>query len=93
MKNINTVYETVIAKAVKEAGINENEKYNVIITGIEGSIVNFVIDTEWNKVTCYADIISEEVVGIMAEAKMVEEILWGPASVVAAASANSLKAA
>ena len=93
MKNINTAYETVIAKAVKEAGINENEKYNVILTGNEGRIVNFVIDTEWNKVTCYADIISEEVVGIMAEAKMVEEILWGPSSVVAAASANSFRAA
>jgi hypothetical protein len=93
MKNTIKAYEAVIAKAVKEAGINENEKYNVTITGIEGSLISFVIDTEWNKVTCYADTDTKEVVGIMAEAKMIEEILWGPASVVAAASANSRKAA
>ena len=93
MKNINTAYETVIAKAVKEAGINENEKYNVIITGNEGRNVNILIDTERNKVTTYTNTISEEVDSIMAEAKMVEEILWGPSSVVAAASANSFRAA
>ena len=93
MKNINTAYEAVITKAVKEAGIKENEKFNVNITEIEGSLISFELDTEWNKVTCYADIDTEEVLGIMAEAKTVEEILWGPASVVAAASANSFKAA
>ena len=93
MKNINTAYETVIAMAVKEAGIKEGEKYSVTVTGSENSIVAFEIDTEWSKATCYADTDTNEVVGIMSEAKTIEEILWGPASAVAAAGTRALKAA
>ena len=93
MKNISTAYETVIAKAIMEAGIRENENYSVRITGIENSILGFEIETEWNRVTCYADTETNEVVGIMGEAKTVDEILWGPASVVAAAGRNATKAA
>ena len=93
MKNINTAYETVIAKAVKEAGIREDEKFSVTVTGIENSIVAFEIETKWNKVTCYADTDTNEVVGMIAEAKSIEEILWRPASAVAAAGRKSTKAA
>ena len=93
MKNINTAYETVIAKAVKEAGIREDEKFSVTVTGIENSIVAFEIETEWNKVTCFTDMDTNEVVGLMAEAKTIKEILWGPTSAVAASGRSSVKAA
>jgi len=93
MKNINTAYETVITKAAMEAGIKANENYSVIISSIEGSLICFELETEWNRVTCYADTNTNEVLGIMAEAKTIEEILWGPASVVAAAGSGSVKAA
>ncbi len=93
MKNINTAYETVIAMAVKEAGIREDEKFTVTVTGIENSIVAFEIETEWNKVTCFADTDTNEVVGMMAEAKTIEEILWGSASAVSASGRSSVKAA
>ena len=93
MKNINTAYETVIAKAVKEAGIREDENYIVRIGNIKNGILGFEIETEWNRVTCFADTDTNEVVGIMAEAKTIEEILWGPASAVAAAGRKTIKAA
>ena len=93
MKNINTAYETVIAKAVKEARISENDKYSVVITGFENGILGFEIETEWNKVSCFADTESNEVVGLMAEAKTIDEILWGPSSVVAFAGRKAGKAA
>ena len=93
MKNINAAYKTVIAKAVKEAGIREDEKFIVTVTGIENSIVAFEIETEWNRVTCFADTDTNEVVGMMAEAKTIEEILWGSANAVTAAGRSTVKAA
>ena len=93
MKNINAAYKTVIAKAVKEAGIREDEKFIVTVTGIENSIAAFEIETEWNRITCFADTDTNEVVGMMAEAKTIEEILWGSANAVTAAGRSTVKAA
>ena len=58
MKTINTVNAAIIAKAAAEAGIRENEMYNVRIISPEGSIPELVLDTEWNMITCYIDTVS-----------------------------------
>ena len=75
MKTINTVNAAVIAKAAAEAGIKANETYKAYIVSIEGSLAEIVIDTEWNTVTCYADVETGEVLGIMAEAKSSDELI------------------
>lgn len=75
MKTINTVNANVIAKAAAEAGIRENEKYNVHLISIEGDLAEMVLETEWNLVTCYADVSTEEILGIMAEAKSSDDLI------------------
>ena len=75
MKTINTVNTAVIAKAAAEAGISANEASKAYIVSIEGSLAEIVIETEWNTVTCYADVDTAEVLGIMAEAKSSDELL------------------
>ncbi len=75
MRTINTVNAAVIAKAAAEAGIKANETYRAYIASIEGSLAEIVIETEWNTVTCYADVDTAEVLGIMAEAKSSDELL------------------
>ena len=75
MKTINTVNAAVIAKAAAEAGIRENEKYNAYIVSVEGCLAEMMLETEWNLVTCYIDMETGEVLGLMAEAKSSDELI------------------
>ena len=75
MKTINTVNAAVIAQAAAEAGIRENEKYNAYLIEAEGNLAEVVLETEWNMITCYIDTETEEVLGIMAEAKSSDELI------------------
>lgn len=70
-----TAINTIINKAIEEAGIRDNEAYTVNIIGAENELLEFVIETEWNRVTCYADLESTKVLGIMSEAKTIDELL------------------
>ena len=74
MKTINTVNAAIIAKAAAEAGIRENEMYNVHIISAEGSITELVLDTEWNRIVCYVDTETSEVLGLMAQPKSSREL-------------------
>jgi pyruvate/2-oxoglutarate dehydrogenase complex dihydrolipoamide dehydrogenase (E3) component len=75
MKTINTVNAAVIANAAAESGIRANEAYKAYIVSVEGSLAEITIETEWNTVTCYADVETGEVLGIMAEAKSSDELI------------------
>lgn len=70
-----TAINTVITKAIEEAGIRENEAYKVRFISQEGELFEFEIETEWNIVSCFADLESTKILGIMATAKTIEEIL------------------
>ena len=50
MKTINTVNAAVIAKAAAEAGIRENENYNVYIIASEDILTGIILETEWNRI-------------------------------------------
>ena len=55
--------------------IRENEKYNAYIISVEGCLAEIMFETEWNLVTCYIDTETEEVLGLMAEAKSSDELI------------------
>ena len=67
MANNFTAIHNIISKAAGEAGIGEKENYRVIITGIDNDLVEFVLETEWMNVTCYADMESTRILGLMSE--------------------------
>ena len=67
--------EYIIAKAAAEAGIREDERSAARIVGEDRGICELEITTEWNIVTCYADSATGEILGLMAEARPVEELL------------------
>lgn len=75
MKTINTTMAAIIAKAAAEAGIISDEKYNVHLISYENGLAEMILETEWNIVTCYADTETGEILGLMAEAKSIEELL------------------
>jgi hypothetical protein len=75
MKTINTVNAAVIAKAATEAGIRENENYNVYIIASEDILTGIILETEWNRIECWIDTETEEVLGIMAQPKSIKELL------------------
>ena len=67
MANNFTAIHNIISKAAAEAGIGEKENYRVIITGIDNDLVEFVLETEWMNVTCYAELESTRILGLMTE--------------------------
>lgn len=73
--NINSINEDYIAKAAREAGIRENEKYSARLVSYTDGLAEIILETEWNTVTCYIDIETSKVLGLMAEAKSVDELL------------------
>lgn len=75
MKTINTVNAAVIAKAAAEAGIRESENYNVYIIASEDILTGIILETEWNRIECWIDTETEEVLGIMAQPKSINELL------------------
>ena len=88
MKTINKVNAGVIAKAAAEAGIRENESYNVYLIAAEDILTGIILETEWNRIECWIDAETEEVLGIMAQPKSINELLSEGYTRVSAASAG-----
>ena len=89
MKTINTVNAAVIAKAAAEAGIRENENFNAYLITSEGSLTEVILETEWSRIDCWIDTETEEVLGIMAQPKSINELLSKGYTRVSAAYAGS----
>ena len=67
MANIFTAINSIISKAAAEAGIGEKENYRVTIISADSDLIEFVLETEWTKVTCYAELESTRILGLMTE--------------------------
>lgn len=75
MTNSYTTIYTIITKAAAEAGIRDNENYNVNFISRDGDLLEFELETEWTVTTCYADAETTQILGLMAEAKPIETLL------------------
>ena len=67
MANNFTAIHNIINKAAAEAGIADNENYSVSIIGIDNDLIEFELVTEWMTVTCYAELESTRIIGMMSE--------------------------
>ena len=74
--NFTTIY-TIITKAASEAGIRDNEEYKVRIVSRDSDMFEFELETEWTVTTCYADMESAQILGLMTENKSLENLLDG----------------
>ena len=92
MANSFTTIYTVITKAAAEAGIRDNENYKVRIISSDNDILEFELETEWTVTTCYADMESTQILGLMTESKPIE-VLFDDAAVTRGRSGSPLKAA
>ena len=92
MTNSFTTIYTIITKAAAEAGIRDNENYKVRIISRENDMLEFELETEWNVTTCYADMESTQILGLMTEPKPIEALFDDIASTKGRAS-SPLKAA
>ena len=92
-----TVISALIVKAAAEAGIKDNENYKATIVSCEDTLIEILLETEWNTVTCYADTESGKILGLMAEAKssddLITELFTSSRTPVAARSTSNGKAA
>ena len=77
MTNSFTMIYTIISKAAAEAGIMDNENYKVRIIGRDSDMLEFELETEWTVTTCYADMESTQILGLMTENKSLENLLDG----------------
>ncbi len=76
MNNMTTMtMNTLVANAAREAGIGYGELYTVDIIGTENNLCEMVLTTEWNRIECYADMTTGEILGVMAEPKSTDEII------------------
>lgn len=77
MKTMNNTMtmNAMVVKAAREAGIKAGELFTIEIVGTENGICEMILGTEWSTVSCYVDIESEEVLGIMATARSLDEVL------------------
>lgn len=75
MRNSFTTIYTIITKAAAEAGIRDNENYKVRIISSDNDMLEFELETEWNVTTCYADMESTQVLGLMTESKPLEALI------------------
>ncbi len=75
MKTINTVNAAVIARAAAEAGIRADESCRVYLIDCSEELTCFELETEWTVTVCYADTETGELLGIMTEAKSIEDLL------------------
>ena len=62
-----TAINNIIIKAAAEAGIGEREDFRIHIIGIDSGLIEFILETEWVNVTCYAELESTRILGIMTE--------------------------
>ena len=92
MTNSFTTIYTIITKAAAEAGIRDNEEYTVKIIDKSNDLLEFELETEWTVTTCYADMESTQIVGLMTEAKTVES-LFEEAAVTRCRTIRPVKAA
>lgn len=69
MKTNRNTIDVIIAIAAREAGIRAEELTSYEIVSNDNSIIEFILETEWNSVTCFADLNSLEIVGMMGERK------------------------
>jgi len=92
MTNSFTTIYTIITKAAAEAGIRDNEEYKVKIIDKSNDLLEFELETEWTVTTCYADMESTQIVGLMTEAKAVES-LFEEAAVTRCRTIRPVKAA
>ena len=74
MTNSFTTIYTIITKAAAEAGIRENENYKVRIISRDNDMLEFELETEWTFTTCFADMESTQILGLMTETKSIENI-------------------
>ena len=77
MTNSFTTIYTIITKAAAEAGIRDNEYYQVRIISRDNGMLEFELETEWTVTTCYADMESTQILGLMTENKSLERLLDG----------------
>ena len=75
MTNSFTTLYTIITKAAAEAGIRDNENCKVRIISRDIDMLEFELETEWNVTTCYADMESTQVLGLMTESKPLEALI------------------
>ena len=73
-RSFTTIYK-IITKAAAEAGIRDNENYTVKILSRESDLLEFALETDWTVTTCYADMESTQILGLMTEAKPIETAL------------------
>lgn len=74
MNNTMTM-NAMVVKAAREAGIKAGELFTVEIIGTENGICEMNLGTEWNTINCFVDLETEEVLGIMATARTMDEVL------------------
>ena len=77
MTNSFTTIYTIITKAAAEAGIRDNEYYQVRIISRDNGMLEFELETEWTVTTCYADMESTQILGLMTENKSLEKLIEG----------------
>ena len=65
MTNSFTTIYTIITKAAAEAGIRDNENYKVRIISKDSDMLEFELETEWTVTTCFADMESTQILGLM----------------------------
>ena len=75
-KSFTTIYK-IITKAATEAGIRDNENYTVKIISRESGLLEFELETDWTVTTCYADMESTQILGLMTENKSLEKLIEG----------------
>ena len=75
MTNSFTTIYTIITKAAAEAGIWDNENYQVRIISRDNGMLEFELETEWTVTTCYADMESTQILGLMTESKPLEALI------------------
>ena len=75
MTNSFTTIYTIITKAAAEAGIRDNENYKVRIISKDSDMLEFELETEWTVTTCFADMESTQILGLMTESKPLEALI------------------
>ena len=75
MTNSFTTIYTIITKAAAEAGIRDNENYKVRIISRDSDMLEFELETEWTVTTCFADMESTQILGLMTESKPLETLI------------------
>ncbi len=92
MTNSFTTIYTIITKAAAEAGIRDSENYKVRIISRDSDMLEFELETEWTVTTCFANMESTQILGLMTESKPLEALI-DEITITRGRVINSLKAA